>query len=342
MSKKKRILVIGTGGTIASVQGENGLAPGTDVSGLLSCVPQASNLCDLEQIQLFSLDSTNVGPDEWLILEKCIEQHYETYDGFLILHGTDTMAYTAAALSYLVQNSPKPIVLTGSQKPMEDADTDAKENIYQSILYLVSEKASDVTIVFAGRVIPGGRARKVKSQSMDAFATVGCGDRARIVDGAVVEKPCASGCQMDDMEACRSQNVRFFTTMESKIIDIKVTPGLNLELLLPALEEYEGIVLEGFGLGGLPGYGSIDSFSVIEKLMKQGKTVAVTTQVPEEGSDMDIYEVGKKYKDGLNVLEGRTMTPEAMVVKLMWILGQTREKEKIRSLFYKKINFDLL
>ena len=331
MTERKKILVIGTGGTIASVQGENGLIPGTDVSGLLACVPQAVELCDLEQIQLFSLDSTNVGPAQWELLAKCIQQNYEAYDGFLVLHGTDTMAYTAAALSYLVQNSPKPIVLTGSQKTMEAVDTDAKENIYQSILYLVSESASDVTIVFAGKVIPGGRARKVKSQSLDAFATVGCKDRAVVADGVVIENGMS-----------QPKYVRFFTNLDDKVVDVKVTPGLKLGLLLPALEKYDGIVLEGFGLGGLPEYDSNDNFSVIEQLIQQGKTVAVTTQVPEEGSDMGVYEVGKKYRDGLDVLEGRTMTPEAMVVKLMWILGQTKEKEEIRSFFYKKINFDLL
>lgn len=342
MTKIKKILVIGTGGTIASVQGENGLTPGTDVSGLLSYVPKATELCNMEQIQLFSLDSTNVGPQHWQLLAKCIQKEYENYDGFLILHGTDTMAYTAAALSYLIQNSPKPIVLTGSQKPMEAAGTDAIENIYQSILYLVSEKATDVTIVFAGRVIPGGRARKVKSQSLDAFAAVGCKDRAVVLGGAVIENQDSSVPEMAENVTKKHSTVCFFTNLNSNVIDIKVTPGLNLALLLPVLEQYDGIVLEGFGLGGLPEYSSSDSFSVIEQLIQQGKTVAVTTQVPEEGSDMGVYEVGKKYKDGLDVLEGRTMTPEAMVIKLMWILGQTKEKEAIRTLFYKKINFDLL
>ena len=138
---KKKLLVIGTGGTIASIPGDAGLTPGTDVSGLLSCVPQAAELCDWEQIQLFSLDSTNVGPAQWVSLAKCIRRSYEAYDGFLILHGTDTMAYTAAALSYLIQNSGKPIVLTGSQKPMEDTDTDAKRagKIVQTIADIVPD-----------------------------------------------------------------------------------------------------------------------------------------------------------------------------------------------------------
>lgn len=329
---KKKLLVIGTGGTIASFTGDAGLTPGTDVSGLLSCVPQAAELCDWEQIQLFSLDSTNVGPAQWVSLAKCIRRSYEAYDGFLILHGTDTMAYTAAALSYLIQNSGKPIVLTGSQKPMEDTDTDAKRNIEQSIRYAVSDHASDVVIVFDGKVIPGGRARKVKSRSFDAFATVGFCDRAFIQDGTVME-------QYFSKEKI-FRKPEFFDEMNPGVIDVKITPGLNPQMLLPLLEQYRGIVLEGFGLGGLPEYGHCDWFPVIQKLIQSGVAVAVTTQVPEEGSDMNIYEVGKKYIDNLDILEGGTMTSEAMVVKLMWILGQTKEPKKVRDLFYKKINYD--
>lgn len=360
---KKKILVIGTGGTIASVPGEKGLVPEKDVSGLLAFVPQVHELCDLEQIQLFSLDSTNVGPKHWRMLAECIREHYKEYDGFLILHGTDTMAYTAAALSYLIQNSPKPIVLTGSQLPMEAVDTDAKNNIYQSICYATGEQASDVVIVFAGKVIPGARARKVKSQSMDAFATIGGPDLAvfrtgieakkigldpepdvyasfetvyEIIpsDSEIYKKPAADRSEVVEPE--------FYLDMEPKVIDVKITPGLNLSVLLPVLEQYEGIVLEGFGLGGLPEYADNDYFSAIQKLTGLGKTVAVTTQVSEEGTDMSVYEVGKKYRDGLELLEGRTMTPEAMTVKLMWILAQTQEKEKIRELFYKKINYDIV
>ncbi|MCI5700265.1 MAG: asparaginase [Lachnospiraceae bacterium] len=329
---KKKLLIIGTGGTIASITGDAGLTPGTDVTGLLSCVPQAAELCDWEQIQLFSLDSTNVGPAQWVSLAKCICRSYQAYDGFLILHGTDTMAYTAAALSYLIQNSGKPIVLTGSQKPMEDTDTDAKRNIEQSIRYAVSDHASDVVIVFDGKVIPGGRARKVKSRSFDAFATVGFCDRAFIQNGTITE-------QYFPKEKI-FRKTEFFVEMDPNVIDVKITPGLNPQMLLPLLEQYRGIVLEGFGLGGLPEYGHCDWFPVIQKLIQSGVTVAVTTQVPEEGSDMSIYEVGKKYIDNLDILEGGTMTSEAMVVKLMWILGQTKEPKKVRDLFYKKINYD--
>lgn len=321
---KKKILVLGTGGTIASKQSEQGLVPAADVSELISCVPQLAELCQFSQMQVFSLDSTNVQPEHWLILADCIRRHYGEYDGFLILHGTDTMSYTAAALSYLVQKSRKPIVLTGSQLPMEDKDTDAKGNILQSVQYLISHEACDVSIVFAGQVIPGGRARKIRSHTMEAFASVGC-----TFDPKTRNVPSES-------------TPFFYDRLDKKVLSWKLIPGMKPEGLLKMAEDYDGIVIEGFGLGGLPDLPECDYFSALKKLTEKGKTIAVTTQVPLEGSNMDVYEVGVRYKRELPILEGKTMTPETMAVKLMWILGQTDDKKKIAELFYTPINYDLV
>ncbi len=321
---KKKILILGTGGTIASRESEQGLVPAADVSELLSYVPEVEDLCELHRLQVLNLDSTNVQPKHWLLLAECIREHYDNYDGFLILHGTDTMAYTAAALSYLVQNSKKPIVLTGSQLPMESVDTDAKDNIYQSICYLVSDNACDVSIVFAGKIIPGGRARKVRSHSMEAFACI--------------------GFEFDP--SLRKQNGNaypdFYSELNTNVIIWKLIPGVKPASLLTVAKEYDGIIIEGFGLGGLPDVPGNDYFPIIKKLTETGKVIAVTTQVPSEGTDMGVYEVGMRYKTELPILEGKTMTPEAMVVKLMWILGCTNEPSKIASMFYKPVNYDLV
>lgn len=321
---KKRILILGTGGTIASKDSEQGLVPAADVSELISCVPEIEDLCELHQIQVFSLDSTNVQPRHWLLLTECIRKHYDAYDGFLILHGTDTMAYTAAALSYLVLGSPKPIVLTGSQLPMEADGTDAKDNILRSVQYLLSENACDVSIVFAGKIIPGGRARKVRSHSMEAFECVGYE-----FDPAFRKK-------------ITSERPVFFDNLDTNVLIWKLVPGLNPQTLLKVSEDYDGIVIEGFGLGGLPDLPENDYFPVLKQLTSAGKIVAVTTQVPQEGSDMSVYEVGLRYKTELPILEGKTMTPEAMAVKLMWTLGYTKEPAEIPSMFYRPTNYDLV
>ena len=156
----KKILMIGTGGTIASKQTEYGLAPGLAPEDILTYIPAVAKICEVESIQVCNLDSTNVTPDHWKLLVKTIEENYNEYDGFVICHGTDTLAYTAAALSYMIQNSRKPIVVTGAQKPIEMDVTDAKTNLLDSFIYASDNDSQDVNIVFDGKVIVGTRESK--------------------------------------------------------------------------------------------------------------------------------------------------------------------------------------
>lgn len=321
---KKKILILGTGGTIACTKTENGLVPGNNVSKLLQYIPEIADLCDMSELQLANIDSTNLQPEHWLLIAERIRSYYDMYDGFLVLHGTDTMAYTAAALSYLIQNSKKPIVITGSQFPMEQEDTDARDNVRQSIHYLTREDACDISIVFADKIIPGGRARKVRSHSLDAFECVGYLFDPNHRKQPVTEKPV------------------FYQKWNPHVMIWKLIPGLQPDILLKTADLYDGIVIEGFGLGGLPDTPGCDYFPIVEKLIHMGKIVAITTQVPIEGSDMSVYEVGVRYKKNLPILEGKTMTPESMAVKLMWILGNARSSEEVVSMFYRPINYDLV
>lgn len=142
--------MIASGGTIASGESENGLTPSLTGAALTANVPGIQSICSFTVLQLMNIDSTNIRSKHWLMIRDAIVLHYDSYDGFVILRGTDTMAYTAAALSYLIQNSAKPIVLAGLQKPMICPYTDAKINIYQSILYISDDKSYDVSIVFNG------------------------------------------------------------------------------------------------------------------------------------------------------------------------------------------------
>ena len=135
----KHILIVATGGTIASTPQGGGLAPGLSGRQVADYVPQASEVARVDVVQPLNIDSTNMSPADWLLIASTIAGAYEDYDGFVVLHGTDTMAYTAAALSYLIQGSPKPIVLTGSQQPMGSPFTDARLNLYQSILYAADD-----------------------------------------------------------------------------------------------------------------------------------------------------------------------------------------------------------
>ena len=177
---RKQILLIGTGGTIASEMTDSGLAPGLQTDQLLSFVPAISDICQADCLQLLSMDSTNIAPSHWLQMARCIQEHYDCYDGFVLTHGTDTMAYTAAALSYLIQGSPKPIVLTGAQKPISFDSTDSKTNLSDAFR-CASEDFPGVSIVFNSKVILGTRAKKTRSKSFQAFSSINYPDRKSVV-----------------------------------------------------------------------------------------------------------------------------------------------------------------
>lgn len=182
----KRILMVGTGGTIACKSSEDGLKPLLTSEELLRYVPDTKEFCKVDSLQVINIDSTNMQPRYWLMIAETIEKHYEDYDGFVVCHGTDTMAYTAAALSYLVQNSRKPIVVTGAQKPIDLEITDARTNLSDSLRFASCDKAYGVTIVFDGKVIAGTRGKKEKTKSYNAFSSINFPYIAAILDGHII------------------------------------------------------------------------------------------------------------------------------------------------------------
>ena len=284
-------------------------------------------------MQLMNIDSTNMRPRLWQLMSDTIVEHYNDYDGFVILHGTDTMAYTAAALSYLIQDSPKPIVLTGSQKPMGNPYTDAKINLYQSILYALDDHSCDVTVVFNGKAIAGTRARKQRTRSFAAFESMNFPVLALIHDDKILRYFRDREPSMDDLKTYHNLNDRVFV--------LKLTPEVKADIFHLLSSHYDAIILETFGIGGIPEYD--DSFEkAIFDWVNSGKTLAVTTQVPEEGCDMEVYKVGKKYSEHPGILQAGDMTTESIVAKLMWILGQTNDQKEIRKMFYQTINHDRL
>ena len=169
---KQRILFITTGGTIASVRTQQGLKPVLTSEELLAHLPELNDLCIPETLALCSIDSTDLGPEHWLMMAKAVQENYALYDGFIICHGTDTLAYSAAALSYLIQNADKPIILTGAQQPISNEITDAKKNLRDSVVCAIDPGSRGVMVVFGGHVIAGTRAKKNKTISYDAFASV--------------------------------------------------------------------------------------------------------------------------------------------------------------------------
>lgn len=324
----KKILMIATGGTIASKEGDSGLAPAISGEELADSVPGIRDICQLTVLQLMNIDSTNMRPRQWLQIRDAIMEQYDSYDGFVVLHGTDTMAYTAAALSYLIQNSCKPIVLTGSQKPMGNPYTDAKINIYQSILYAVDDASCNVNIVFNGKAVAGTRGRKQRTRSFDAFESMNFPMMAVLHDDRIIRHYMEIPPAPEDLKTYNQLNDRVFV--------LKLTPEAKSDIFDLLKGHYDAIILETFGIGGIP-----DSFEkAIFSWVDSGKTLAVTTQVPEEGCDLEVYKVGKKYSEHPGILQAGDMTTESIVAKLMWVLGQTDQSEKIKELFYTVINHD--
>lgn len=330
----KKILMLGTGGTIACKRGDSGLKPLLTSNELLSYVPDAKEFCQADSLQILNIDSTNMQPKHWLIISKAIESHYEDYDGFVICHGTDTMAYTAAALSYMIQNSQKPIVITGAQKPIDMENTDARTNLFDSLRFASDDRAHGVTIVFDGKAIAGTRGKKVRTKSYNAFSSINFPYIATIQDGHVI-------FYLDDKKTYSSK-LHFFHDLNPNVALMKLIPSMGAHVLDYMAEHYDAVIIESFGVGGLPSYDSGDFYNAIEKWISLGKTVVMTTQVTNEGSNMSVYEVGHSIKKEFGLLEAYDMTLEATVTKLMWILGQTEDQKKIREMFYQTVNRDIL
>ena len=329
----KHILMLATGGTIASKETGQGLAPAITSQEILGYVPAIGELCRVETIQLMNLDSSNLGPSHWLRMARAIEEHYDQYDGFVVTHGTDTMAYTAAALSYLIQFSPKPIVLTGSQKSICLENTDARMNLYNAFLYAASEGSRGVSLVFDGKVILGTRARKERTKSFNAFSSVDYPEIGVIRDGRLIR-------YLPALDAKESPD--FYHTLEDRVLLLTLIPGMGTEALAALEDSYQAVILQSFGVGGLPGGGSGPFAQAVERWLQADKTIVMITQVPYEGSDMEVYQVGYQVKEKYRLLEGYNMTLEAAVTKLMWVLGRTRDPEQVEALFYRPVQWDII
>ena len=328
----KKILMLGTGGTIASEMSPDGLTPELGPQQLLRYVPAVSALCEVDCLSLFSIDSTNITPAHWVRIVRTLRERYDDYDGFVISHGTDTMAYTAAALSYLAQGARKPIVLTGAQKPINYDSTDSKLNLIDAFTCACSERIHGVCIVFSGRVILGTRARKTCSKSFAAFSSINYPELAQLHDHRMM-----SYIEPDYLPA-----PRFFETLDEKVGLVKMIPGTDPELLDFLLQRKDALVVECFGVGGLPSYDDDRLFETVRRHTDAGRFLVMTTQVQNEGSDLSVYEVGHRLKSNRRVLEAYDMTSEAALAKIMWIRGQTRDADEVARLFYTPVAHDIL
>lgn len=323
LNMSKKILLLSTGGTIASAPTEHGLAPAVDGRELLSRIAPSIQQYQLESEDVLNLDSSNIQPEEWQVIARRVYQRHLGYDGIVITHGTDTMAYTASALSFMLPQIPIPVVFTGSQLPLADPLSDAWENLRDAFAMAASGQPG-IFLCFNRKVSLGCRAVKVRTTGFDAFESVNCPYAAKVdsrglrINPSVV-RPAAGLCQLKDQLDCR-------------VILIKLTPGFNPDIFDMLLGmDYRGIVIEAFGIGGLH-FIHRDLVSKLQKVTEAGISVVVCSQCLYEASDFSVYETGKRILEK-GVIQGRDMTSVAAVTKLIWALGQTQDPGQVRALF---------
>ena len=308
----KNILLIATGGTIASRETEHGLRPALTAEDMRAAIGVTDST--IEVIDLLSLDSTNITPSHWQMIARKVADCRTDYDGFIVTHGTDTMAYTAAALYYMLENIDRPVILTGSQRPLGVSGSDAESNLRLAYEAAQSDFAG-VAIAFGGRLIHGNAAKKMYSLVDDAFRSIGRPE----IDLAAPSAPTAPFRLRDALDE-RVAVLRLYPGMKPITIDAHIASG------------YRGIILEGYGLGSVPGDDAQESFlPTLDRARTRACTIVLTTQCIYDGADISHYEVGIRAAE-LGALSGGTLPIEALYARLMSLLAETPEGETVKAL----------
>ena len=319
--EKKKILLLTTGGTIASMPGSDGLQPHR--SGVMEReLDQLRTYYDITVQDVMCLDSSNIRPAEWQLIARAVYELRGDFDGIVISHGTDTMAYTASAVTFMLPDIDLPVVFTGSQLPLPDVLSDGPDNLRTAFAMAASGK-SGIFLAFDRKVMLGCRAVKVRATGFSAFESVNARYAAQIT---------GLGLTVDERVIPRVKGpTRLMDQISDEVFLLKLTPGLSPKIF-DALVSMgcKGIVIEAFGLGGMNVLN--EDLAGIRAAIDAGISVVITTQCLYDSADLQVYQVGNKLLQ-LGVIQGRDMTTEAAMTKLMWAIGQGMNQKEIRKLF---------
>lgn len=333
MKTSSNILLIYTGGTIGMVKDfETGTLKAFNFDELLQNIPELKLLEHHIDTVSFSkpIDSSNMKPYFWLQMAEIIEENYEKYDGFVVLHGSDTMSYSASALSFMFENLSKPIILTGSQLPIGDLRTDAKENLITSIQIAGLQKhgrpvITEVGLYFEYKLYRGNRTTKINAEHFQAFSSlnypslVESGVHLAVKDSAL-------------WKPNRRRKMKLHKGLDDRIALVKIFPGINRSLLehIFSKEDLKGVILETYGSGNAP---TEEWFiSLIKNTISRGVVVVNVTQCIGGSVAMGQYETSTQLKKA-GVISGKDITTEAAVAKIMYLLAKDLSPKVFKTIF---------
>ncbi len=341
MNREPNILLIYTGGTIGMIKDfETGTLHNFNFDELLEQIPELNLLeCNIAT-QSFKepIDSSNMNPDYWVDLVTIIEDNYDAYDGFVILHGSDTMSYTASALSFMLENLSKPVIFTGSQLPIGDLRTDAKENLITSIqIASLCESGqpiiAEVCLYFEYKLYRANRTTKINAEHFEAFDSLNY--PPLVVSGLNISINYQALWVPD-----RQKKLRVYKKLESDILLVKMFPGINKATInhLFSFPQMKGLVLESYGSGNLTNRKWF--IRAIKKLIEKGIPVINVTQCPGGSVNMGLYRTNIQLKK-IGVISGKDITTEAALAKLMLLLGQKTPTNQLKTVFETSIRGEM-
>ncbi len=296
------------------------LQPSTTGEHVLEYVPVIQKIAKIDNIFLFQLDSSDVNPRHWRIIAETIGKHYHDYDGFVILHGTDTMAYTATALSFMLGNLSKPVIITGAQLPISEIASDGVNNLINAVRFACQD-ITEVAIMFGNHLLRGNRATKISHFSLDGFVSPNClplsvvGTELRLADHCIVR---------------RSKELQVLSHLVTDVAVIKVFPGITNQFILGMIPtRTRGVILEAYGTGNFP-LGDEGIQDAVDTIIKQGIVTVIGTQCTYGSVEYEQYQGGFFAKEH-GALTAQDMTSESALIKLMWCLGQSSDFDEIQK-----------
>jgi glutamyl-tRNA(Gln) amidotransferase subunit D len=336
---KRRVAVLGTGGTIASyVDYRTGAVhPALSATDLVSAVPEMGEICQVDAKVIFSIFSENMRVEYWQRLAEEVAERLDKGDeGVIVPHGTDTMGYTSAALSFMLDDLPRPVIMVGAQRSSDRPSSDAYTNLVSAARFCVDSDAAEVLVLMHGSmsddtfaVHRGTKVRKMHTSRRDAFQSINEGPVARMDQHGKIE-------MLSPYRRKSGSKVKLRKGMEERVCLIHFYPGMSPTALEALLTQHQGAVIAGTGLGHV----SKELVEVVRKQAKKGTSVVMTSQCLSGRVNLNVYDTGR---DLLNagVIPGEDMLPETALVKLMWVLANAKGPEQVRSMMLSNLKGEI-